>query len=85
GQSGAAYVVRRSLHNVKEIMRAKKAIRTAFRVQQAGLGFALVELLSNCPTNWGQTPPDSLQWIETRMLPFFPLGDFRVADGVEGL
>src|SRR5512144_761818 len=30
GMPGSAYVVRRSLHNVKEINRAKKAIRRAF-------------------------------------------------------
>src|SRR5574342_695650 len=38
GMPGSAYVVRRSLHNVKEINRAKKAIRRAFQVQLAGLG-----------------------------------------------
>lgn len=85
GQPGTAYVVRRSLHNVKEIMRAKKALRTAFRVQQEGLGFALVELLSSCPTNWGMAPLDALAWIESSMLPYFPLGDFRVLPGVEAL
>jgi len=30
---GAAYVVRRSLHDAKNIRMAKKAIRTAFEVQ----------------------------------------------------
>ena len=50
---GSAYVVRRSLHNVANIRKAKKAILTAFKVQQAGLGFSMVELLSSCPTNWG--------------------------------
>lgn len=85
GLPGSAYIARRSLHNVKEINKAKKAIRRAFEVQRAGLGFALVELLSNCPTNWGMTPIDSLEWIEERMLPVFPLGDFKVAEGVETL
>ncbi len=84
-QPGAAYVVRRSLHNPKEINRAKKAIRTAFRVQQAGLGFALVELLSSCPTNWGIAPLDALKWIESHMLPYYPLGDYKLAEGVERL
>ncbi|MBL8058889.1 MAG: 2-oxoglutarate oxidoreductase [Anaerolineales bacterium] len=85
GLPGTAYAVRRSLHNVKEINRAKKAIRTAFQVQQAGLGFALVELLSSCPTNWGLPPLDALKWIEDQMLPYYPLGDYKVADGVEQL
>jgi 2-oxoglutarate ferredoxin oxidoreductase subunit beta len=78
GVDGTAYVVRRSLHNAKEILRAKKAIRRAFQVQQAGLGLALVELLSNCPTNWGCTPAESLKWIETHLVPYYPLGDYKV-------
>ncbi|MEP7358917.1 MAG: thiamine pyrophosphate-dependent enzyme [Anaerolineales bacterium] len=82
---GTAYLVRRSLHNVKEINRAKKAIRRAFQAQIDGRGFAMVELLSNCPTNWGCTPAESLAWIETHMLPYFPLGDYKVAPGLEGL
>jgi len=85
GITGASYVVRRSLHNVKEINRAKKAILTAFKVQLAGLGFAMVELLSSCPTNWGMTPPEALQWIEDYMVPYYPLGDFKVADEVQAL
>jgi 2-oxoglutarate ferredoxin oxidoreductase subunit beta len=82
---GPAYLVRRSLHNAKEINRAKKAIRRAFQAQIEGRGFAMVELLSNCPTNWGCTPAESLAWIETHMLPYFPLGDYKVAPGIEAL
>ncbi len=53
---GAGYVVRRSLHDPKNIRLAKKAIRMAFETQVRGLGFSMVELLSTCPTNWGMTP-----------------------------
>lgn len=74
---GAAYVARRSLHNPAEIRRAKKALRTAFECQMNGRGFALVELLSTCPTNWGMTPVDALHWVEERMIPVFPLGEFK--------
>jgi 2-oxoglutarate ferredoxin oxidoreductase subunit beta len=82
---GAAYVVRRSLHNVKEINRARKAIRRAFQTQMAGLGFAMVELLSTCPTNWGLSALDSLKWVEDRMVPYYPLGDFKTSAEVEAL
>jgi 2-oxoglutarate ferredoxin oxidoreductase subunit beta len=82
---GTGYSVRRSLHNVKEILRARKAIRRAFQVQQAGLGLAIVELLSNCPTNWGCTPAESLEWIETRLMPYYPLGDYQVLPAVAEL
>jgi 2-oxoglutarate/2-oxoacid ferredoxin oxidoreductase subunit beta len=49
---GTAYSVRRSLHDARHVIQAKKAIKTAFEAQMAGLGFSLVELLSTCPTNW---------------------------------
>ena len=75
---GAAYVARRSLHDVVNIRRAKKAIRTAFEVQQRGLGFAMVELLSSCPTNWGLSAEASLAWIRDEMVPVYPLGDLKV-------
>ena len=81
GLPGAVYVARRSLHNVKEINKAKKAIRQAFELQIQGAGFAMVELLSNCPTNWEMTPVESLAWIEQNMIPAFPLGDFKTPDG----
>jgi len=83
--SGSAYVVRRTGTNPKEIRRLKKAIITAFKVQEAGLGYSLVEVLSNCPTNWGMTPVESLKWVEENMIPYYPLGDYKVADGVKDL
>jgi 2-oxoglutarate ferredoxin oxidoreductase subunit beta len=79
---GVGYCVRRSLHDPKNIRLAKKAIRTAFETQARGLGFSLVELLSTCPTNWGMTPVDSLKFVEQHMMPYYPLGDYKVAAGV---
>jgi 2-oxoglutarate ferredoxin oxidoreductase subunit beta len=75
---GASYVVRRSLHDPKNIRLAKKALRMAFETQVRGLGFSMVELLSICPTNWGLTPQQSLQWLEEKMIPYYPLEDFKV-------
>lgn len=82
---GSAYVVRRSLHNAANIRKAKKAILTALKAQMAGLGFSMVELLSSCPTNWGISPQNALQWIEEHMIPYFPLGDYKVVDAIEEL
>ena len=83
--SGPAYVVRRTAINPREVRRLKKAIITAFKVQMAGLGYSLVEVLSNCPTNWGMTPIESLQWVEKHMIPYYPLGDYKVVEGVAAL
>jgi 2-oxoglutarate ferredoxin oxidoreductase subunit beta len=80
-----SYSVRRSLHDPANIRRAKKAVRTAFEAQRRGLGFSMVELLSSCPTNWGITPLDSLEFIAEKMIPVFPLGDYRVIDAIKGM
>ncbi len=76
---GTAYAVRRSLHDARHIIQAKKAIRIAFEAQRLGLGFSVVELLSTCPTNWGMNPADSLHWVRDSMIPTYPLGDYKVA------
>jgi 2-oxoglutarate/2-oxoacid ferredoxin oxidoreductase subunit beta len=82
---GTGYSVRRSLHDPKNIRLAKKAIRLAFEGQQRGLGFSIVELLSTCPTNWGMTPLEALDWVEERMIPVFPLGDYKVSSELANL
>ncbi|MFN2119700.1 MAG: thiamine pyrophosphate-dependent enzyme [Anaerolineales bacterium] len=79
---GAGYVVRRSLHDPKNIRLAKKAIRLAFETQVRGLGFSMVELLSTCPTNWNLTPVEALKFVEDKMVAYFPLGDYKVSTGV---
>lgn len=82
---GSGYIVRRSMHDPKNIRLTKKAIRMAFETQVRGLGFAMVEILSTCPTNWGMTPMDSLRWVEERMVPVYPLNDFKVTPDLAGL
>ena len=79
---GAGYVVRRSLHDPKNIRLAKKAIRLAFETQVRGLGFSMVELLSTCPTNWNMTPVEALKFVEDKMVAYFPLGDYKVSPAV---
>lgn len=74
---GPAYIARVSVHNVANIVRARKAIKKAFEYQLAGKGFTLVEVLSTCPTNWGITPKEGLDKIQKEMLPFFPLGEIK--------
>ena len=77
---GAVFIERVSVHDVKNINKAKKAIKKAFQVQLAGLGFGIVEILSTCPTNWGLNPLKSLEWLEENMIPYYPLGNFKDVD-----
>lgn len=71
---GAYYIERVSLHDVPNIIKAKKAIKQAFQNQIEGKGFNLVEILSTCPTNWGQTPVEAVEWLKDNMIPYYPLG-----------
>jgi len=72
--SGAAYIERVTIDTVPHIKQAKKAIKKAFETQIAGKGFTLVEVVSTCPTNWGMSPVESMNWLRENMLPYYPLG-----------
>ncbi|MFA5099847.1 MAG: thiamine pyrophosphate-dependent enzyme [Candidatus Omnitrophota bacterium] len=71
------YVERVSLINPGEVMKARKAVLTAFRNQIDKVGFSLVEILSPCPTYWGKSPQASMDWIKDTMTKEFPLGRIK--------
>ena len=71
------YIARFALNTPANIIRAKAGIEKAFRNQIEGKGYSFVELLANCPTNWGMSPEESLGWIGEKMISYFPLGEFR--------
>jgi 2-oxoglutarate ferredoxin oxidoreductase subunit beta len=71
------YIARVAANSVKNVLAAKRAIEKAFRNQVEGRGFSLVEVLSTCPTNWGKTPKDALKWMESDMIPYYPLGVYK--------
>ena len=74
---GAEYLERVAVNNVKNVKNAKKAIKKAFENQINGKGFSLVEVISSCPTNWGLTPKKALEWIDEKMIPYYPLGVYK--------
>lgn len=74
---GTAYSARVSLDSIPNINKAKKAIQKAFEVQQQGLGFGFVEILSSCPTNWKMTPEQAHERVRNEMMPVYPLGVFK--------
>ncbi len=82
-----AYVARVSAHRPHDIVAARRAIRKAFQYQAEGLCFSLVEVLATCPTNWGKTSSDAVEWLEKNMIPYFPLGELKTPgdDSVAGL
>lgn len=75
--AGVAYAERVSCNTPANARKAKKAIRRAFEIQIKGLGTTFIEVASNCPSGWKCTPVSSLDWINDRVLPYFPLGVFK--------
>lgn len=71
------YVARFSMDSPANIQKAKAGIRKAFEIQIDNKGFSFVELMSNCPTNWGMTPLDSLEWMRENTLKVFPPGVYK--------
>ena len=72
-----AFVARYALNTPKGVMEAKKAIRKGFEIQMAGKGFSFIELLGNCPTNWGMTPLQTLEYMESNTIPYFKPGVYK--------
>ena len=77
---GPTYLARVSVHKPQEVIKAKKAIKKAFQLQLEGKGFAMVEVLSQCPTDWYMKPLDSVKFVEEEMIPYYPLGEFKVPE-----
>jgi 2-oxoglutarate ferredoxin oxidoreductase subunit beta len=73
------YIERTSVNNVVNLTRTKRAIKKALDLQAKGEGFTLIEVLSPCPTNWGLNPDEAIDWMETNLIPEYPLGVFRDA------
>lgn len=77
---GVAFAQRVTVDCVKNVNIARKAIKKAFQNQLDGNGYSIVEVLSTCPTNWGLTPVESLEWLRENMIPYYPLGVYKDID-----
>jgi 2-oxoglutarate/2-oxoacid ferredoxin oxidoreductase subunit beta len=78
--TGPVYLERVAVNTPANVVKAKKAIKKAFQLQVDGKGFTLVEVLSQCPTDWAMTPLQSLGRIKDEMIPYYPLGVFKSPD-----
>jgi 2-oxoglutarate ferredoxin oxidoreductase subunit beta len=80
---GPAYLERVAVNTAANVVKAKRAIKKAFAVQIEGLGFSMVEILSQCPTDWAMTPLQAIQKVADEMIPYYPLGVFKSPDREE--
>lgn len=80
---GVAYAARCSVHTPANFQKARKSFKTALQKQVDGVGFGLVEFISACPTGWGLTPLECLDFISEKMLEEYPLGEFKNVDTIK--
>jgi 2-oxoisovalerate ferredoxin oxidoreductase beta subunit len=71
---GPVYVERVAMYDNKQRIRAKRAIKKAMQLQVENRGFALIEVLSECPLHLRQTPEEAEAWVKNTMTAVFPLG-----------
>jgi 2-oxoglutarate ferredoxin oxidoreductase subunit beta len=74
---GVRYLERVSVSSTKNILNAKRAIKKAFQNQIDGKGYSLVEVLSQCPVDWGMSPKDAVAWVNETLMQTFPLGVYK--------
>ena len=77
------YIARTAVDTPKNIMKAKKAIKKAFTYQVEKKCFSLVEVLSTCPTNWGVSSEEAFKFLQDKMMPYYPLGEFKTPEDAE--
>ena len=75
--SGVALAERVTVADPANIRKTKAAIRKGFEFQKNKQGFSIIEVLSTCPTNWGKSPADAIQWLKDNMIPYYPLGVYK--------
>ena len=79
------YIARVSVADTRRIMQAKQAIRKVFEIQRDGKGYAMLEILAPCPTNFKMNAQDAAAFCMNEMEKEFPLGVFRDETGREAL
>jgi len=77
---GVTYLTRQSVHTTANVRRTKKALQKGLEYSKKGLGFCMVEVVTNCPSNLKMTPLESNKFVEEQMIPFYPLGDIKVPE-----
>lgn len=73
-------VARCALDTPAHINEAKKVLRQGFQNQLDQKGFSFIELLSNCPTNWGMSAEKTIAWMQEHTMKTFPLGVFKAKE-----
>ena len=77
--AGAAYVARGAVNNAGSMAKTKRYLKRAFEVAVAGEGFALVEVLTMCPTGWFLPTAEGPGYLKNTFEETYPLGALKGA------
>jgi 2-oxoglutarate ferredoxin oxidoreductase subunit beta len=76
---GVAYVARGATNTAGNIFHTRKMIRSAFEAQDAGLGFSLVEILTQCPTGWFIATGEAPDYLTDKIASYHKIGVIKHA------
>jgi len=74
GLEAPTLVARVGVNNPRNIRQAVKVIRKGLEIQRDKKGYAFIEVLSQCPTNWKKDPKDACDWIDDVVCKEYPIG-----------
>jgi len=77
GFDRVAYCERVALDSPAGVRKTKSAIKKAFRCQMEKRGFAIVEVLSPCPTHWRMEPVEAMKHCGGEMSKVFVPGVYK--------
>ncbi len=71
------FIARVAVSDIRNIRKARTAIRRALEIQRDNKGYAFVEILAACPTNLHRSAVETNRFVNEEMTKEFPLGTFR--------
>lgn len=74
---GTGFSARVAVDTPKRVMEAGRTILKAFEMQVKKQGFAFVEVLGACPTNWGMSAIEANARVGKELIDYFPLGVYK--------
>ncbi|MBQ3666889.1 MAG: 2-oxoglutarate oxidoreductase [Elusimicrobiaceae bacterium] len=75
--TGSKFLARGAVDTPQNVLKTKQYIKKAFENQVNNVGFSMVEVISQCPTNWHADVQQALEFVRTKMIPQYPLGVFK--------
>ena len=71
------FIARVAVSDIRNVRKARAAIRKALEIQRDNKGYTFVEILAACPTNLHRSAVDTNRFVNEEMTKEFPLGTFR--------